>query len=191
MNTINYLLFENPWPVMVLLGLAGVVCIVMARRGRPGCRFGAAAMLIAAAGLSFLSQMIVTDQESIRNELHGLARQVSAGHYDDLEKLLAENVIVHTGADGEGVPWPNRRARLRIKRGMDAVAATGVELSDLEIDVSDNTATATFTATLLTSEGAMPATQWSVALERITSDAGPSKLWTITEVWAPGIAGGF
>ncbi len=161
----------------------------LARRGGVKFRFAAAVLLISGAALSFLSQMILTDRESIRNEFNGLARQISSREYDNLEAVLASDVIVHIGAAGEGAVWLNRRIRQKVDAGMDQLDVTAVELSNMVINLDGDTATVTFTVLLSTKQGGAPATEWSIRVERLHTDAGPSKVWIIKEIWAPSVFG--
>jgi hypothetical protein len=190
MNTITYVLFENPWPLVAPLAVIGLICAFLARRRGPNFRFAAAGLLIGAAGLTLLSQAVRTDRETIIGQLRGLAAQVSAGKYEELRELLADTVHVHAGSESVAVDWSNRDIRGYIGRRMDELGASGVQLSNLDVTVEGETATASFTAALLQDETVIYSTQWRIGLAPFPEDdeKGRQGLWQITEVWAPEMA---
>lgn len=94
------LLFEQPWPLAVLLLVVGVVLRTVGRRtGRRGLRRAALVSVLLAAGGVALAYFVETGREAVRRHTLGLVDAVEPLDADRVSALLADNVRV-TGPRG-------------------------------------------------------------------------------------------
>lgn len=102
---VQNLLFENPWPLVIVFLLTGVT-IVFASRGRGGSRpMGIAGLLFAAAlGVYALTSLVTTTREQLAEQTRELVRRAGTGSSASLGQLFAEHAVL---AGPDGTVWVN------------------------------------------------------------------------------------
>lgn len=93
-------LFENPWPlVIVLIAVAVVVRLVATRRKQPRVNFAAAGALLLAVGVYLLTMFVATDRERLVDRTKELVEATAPLDSAAMDGLIARGAIV-SGPDG-------------------------------------------------------------------------------------------
>lgn len=105
MDSLNSLLFENPWPLGAMLVLAGLVLLFHANQRRDRRIAGVAALAVALAVAVFaVERAVTTPREQVHAALARLAQLAAADHVD--RSLLAELLDANISLEGpDGTPW--------------------------------------------------------------------------------------
>lgn len=112
----QHLLLEQPWPVIVALGVAVVVLTVLAQRHRRrGLRIAAWGLAVLAGGIYAVAWQVTTDREQLLEATEALVAATESPMDPEAfaARWLGDNAVL-TGADGE--PWLDRDAIERTLR---------------------------------------------------------------------------
>jgi len=96
---------ENPWPGVVVLGLAAiVVLLVLNQRGQPRRGLAiAAALIAAAAGVWMTARAVVTPREHLRGQTATLVRAVLRGDGPGMARILEPQAVAYFPEAPDGV----------------------------------------------------------------------------------------
>ena len=95
------LLFENPWPVVVvLIGVAAVLRTVGRRRGQRGAVIASWVALAVGLGVWGMARLVETDRETLQRQTGELIAATSPVDEAALRRLLADDAVL-LGPDGD------------------------------------------------------------------------------------------
>lgn len=95
METIREMLFENPWPIYVVLALTEFVLAGLwwSRRDKKILQWMIAPLVLAVA-VFVLERIVVTDREQITINTNEIGRLIQSGQVEGLKTYLDENIRV-------------------------------------------------------------------------------------------------
>lgn len=111
----EHYLFENPWPLVVLLAVAGAVCFLRLRgTGKnTGALVAAGCLLVCALGAWLLAGSVETGREAIARKTEELVAGAARADVSALDALLSEDLSLFRPGGGESLGKAETLERVR------------------------------------------------------------------------------
>ena len=169
-------LFEQPWPGVAMIGIAGIIVVVVGLRSRGlGLAALGLVLLLASPGPWLLDRAVITERERVASAARRAVRYAGAGRVEPLGRLFAAGAVL-TGPEGgtrHEIPAAlERLGRFEAAGNLEdcAVAEMAVRVDGRAVATSELTVSSTL-------EGGRPlATRWRLHWRR-GADGG----WRIVE----------